>query len=204
LWHCPCHSLKKKIKKSYLRFYDKKLEINMIFSQIKEIRIKNIPLVITATLCLFLTYSHPVSAQNKGFGIGFIVGEPTGLSAKLWTSPQNAFDFGLGWSFGGDRISNFKGTHNGSRIHFHMDYLWHSFNAIQSTERFPLYYGIGGRFNAGGGYDNSFGVRGVFGIAWLPHSTPLDVFLEVVPVLQLVRSTTFGLDAGLGMRFYFK
>ena len=161
---------------------------------------RSLLLIFIATM-LFIT--KPISAQDHGFGLGFVIGEPTGLSAKLWTSPENAFDFGLGWSIGGDRISNFNGTHHGSRIHFHMDYLWHSFNAIRSTERFPLYYGIGGRFNSGGGYDSSFGVRGVFGIAWLPHSAPLDVFLEVVPVLQLTRSTGFGIDAGLGMRFYF-
>jgi hypothetical protein len=156
----------------------------------------------TVTICLTLIYSNILFAQDHGFGLGFIIGEPTGISAKLWTSPENAFDFGLGWSIGGDRITD-NTIHEGSRIHFHMDYLWHSFNAIRSEERFPLYYGIGGRINSGGGYDNSFGVRGVFGVAWLPHSTPLDVFFEIVPVLQLIRSTNFGLDAGLGVRFYF-
>ena len=133
-----------------------------------------------------LISAKPITAQDHGFGLGIIFGEPTGLSAKLWTSKINAFDFGLGWSVGGDRISNkVRYEYYGSRIHFHMDYLWHSFNAISSTERFPLYYGIGGRFNSGGNYDGSFGIRGVFGIAWFPHSTPIDIFLELVPVLQL-------------------
>ena len=36
-------------------------------------------------------------AQQRKFGLGVIIGEPTGLSAKLWTSSVNAFDFGLGW-----------------------------------------------------------------------------------------------------------
>jgi len=146
----------------------------------------------------------PIFAQDHGFGLGVILGEPTGLSAKLWTSNVNAFDFGLGFSVGGDRLS-YKGNYNNSsRVHFHMDYLWHSFNAISSSERFPLYYGIGGRFNSGGGYDGSLGVRGVFGIAWLPHSTPIDVFFEVVPVLQLTSSVGFGIDAGLGIRYFFQ
>jgi hypothetical protein len=159
-------------------------------------------LLFAITLSVTFIISQTSFAQDRGFGLGIIVGEPTGISAKLWTSPVNAFDFGLGWSIGGDRITN-KSVHEGSRIHFHMDYLWHSFNAIRSKERFPIYYGIGGRINSGGGYDSSFGVRGVFGVAWLPRSTPLDVFFEIVPVLQLIRSTDFGLDAGLGARFYF-
>ena len=160
--------------------------------------------LVVAFLSMLLIFVKPVSAQDHGFGIGFVIGEPTGLSAKLWTSKKNAFDFGLGWAVGPDRVSDFHGVHYGSRVHFHMDYLWHSFNAIRSEQRFPLYYGIGGRFNSGGGYDSSFGVRGVFGIAWLPRDAPLDVFLEVVPVLQLTQSTGFGMDAGLGMRFYFE
>lgn len=98
-------------------------------------------------LVLMMILAKPSAAQDHGFGMGLILGEPTGLSAKLWTSKINAFDFGLGVSVGGDRISH-KGNYDKSgRIRFHMDYPWHSFNAISSTERFPLYYGIGGRFN---------------------------------------------------------
>jgi hypothetical protein len=144
------------------------------------------------------------AGQDRRFGLGVMVGEPTGISAKLWTSPVNAFDFGLGWSFGGDRIGAYKGVYDGaSRVHFHMDYLWHAFDAIHSSERFPLYYGIGGRINTGAGYDGSVAVRGVFGIAWLPHNTPVDIFLELVPSLQLTSSTGFALDAALGARYYF-
>ena len=59
------------------------------------------------------------------------------------------------------------------------------------------------RVNNGGGYDASLAIRGVFGIAWLPHNTRIDVFLELVPSLELTSTTGFGLDAGLGARFYF-
>jgi hypothetical protein len=162
---------------------------------------KNILFVMV--LGLMMIFAKPITAQDHGFGMGLILGEPTGLSAKLWTSRDNAFDFGLGVSVGGDRIryqGNYKGT---GRIHFHMDYLWHAFNAISSTERFPLYYGIGGRYNSGGGYDGSLGIRGVFGIAWFPHSTPIDVFLELVPVFQVTPLTGLGIDAGLGIRYFF-
>ena len=155
-------------------------------------------------LAIMIILSKPIEAQDRGFGLGVILGEPTGISAKLWTSKENAFDFGLGWSVGGDRIT-YKGNYDGgSRVHFHMDYLWHSFNAIRSSERFPLYYGIGGQFNSGAGYDASFGVRGVFGIAWFPHSTPIDVFIEIVPVFQVTPSAGLGFDAGLGARYFFE
>ena len=141
--------------------------------------------------CLFFAVQNSI-AQDRGFGLGVIIGEPTGLSAKLWTSPVNALDFALGWA-----------TRGGDQTDFHMDYLWHSFETIHSSERFPLYYGIGGRVITGPGNDGSLGVRGVFGIAWLPHNTPVDVFLELAPTLQLTSSTGFYIDAGIGARFYF-
>jgi hypothetical protein len=157
--------------------------------------------VITFFLFLFGTGAF---AQERPFGLGIILGEPTGISAKLWVSPARALDFGLGWSLGGDRINNYTGRYDGgSRVHFHMDYLWHWFEAIHSSERFPLYTGIGGRINTGAGYNSSAAVRGVFGIAWLPRQAPVDVFLELVPSLQIAQSTGFAIDAGLGARYFF-
>jgi len=154
-------------------------------------------------VCVLFTVQQSL-AQQHNFGLGIIIGEPTGLSAKLWTSPATAFDFGLGWSVGGDRIGPYNGYYDGSsRVHFHMDYLWHAFDAIRSSERFPVYYGIGGRINSGGGYNSSTAVRGVFGIAWIPRTTPIDIFLELVPSLQLTSSTGFAIDAGFGARYYF-
>ena len=151
-------------------------------------------------LCLFVVVQGSI-AQERTFGLGIILGEPTGISAKLWTSHINAFDFGLGWSNGG--VYNNNNINNGSRTHFHMDYLWHSFEVIHSTDRVPIYYGVGGLIYSGAGYDAALAVRGVFGIAWMPRETPIDIFLELVPTLQLTQSTNFGIDAGIGIRYYF-
>ena len=155
-------------------------------------------------ICLFLVVQVSV-AQDRKFGLGIIFGEPTGVSAKLWTSPVNAFDFGLGWSVGGDRIGNYSGNYDGgTRVHFHMDYLWHSFDAINSVERFPIYYGVGGRINTGAGYNSSLAIRGVIGIAWMPRDTPIDIFAELAPSLQLTSLSGFGIDAGIGARYFFQ
>ncbi len=48
-------------------------------------------------LCVFFSVQTS-NAQERKFGLGVMIGEPTGFSAKLWTSNSNAFDFGLGWS----------------------------------------------------------------------------------------------------------
>jgi hypothetical protein len=155
-------------------------------------------------LFIIIFSSHNLKAQSRKFGLGVIVGEPTGLSAKLWTSNKNALAFGLGWSVEGYRFNGFDRAYdNATRTHIHIDYLWHSFYAISSNGQFPLFYGVGGRINTGPEYNGTFGVRGVIGIAWQPRDTPLDIFIEVVPTLNLISSTGFGIDAGIGARYFF-
>ena len=137
-------------------------------------------------------------AQNNGLGVGLIIGEPTGLSLKLWTSPNRAIDVGLGWS-----VFQHQNDTETTRIHLHMDFLRHSFNAIRAQERIPVYYGIGGRFIGGSGSQSSLALRGVLGIAWMPNYTPLDLFLEIAPSIDIIPATNFNLDAALGIRYYF-
>lgn len=132
-----------------------------------------------------------------------MLGEPTGISAKYWTSGTNAFAFGVGWYDEAIVRGRFGYYYAGTRFHAHADYLWHDFGVIHSSERFPLFYGVGGRMETGGVESPNVGVRGVVGIAWLPHATPLDVFFEVAPTLQVAPSTTFGVGVGLGSRYFF-
>jgi hypothetical protein len=154
-------------------------------------------------LCICISLNKTF-AQEGQFGLGVILGEPTGISAKLWTSQTTAFDFGLGRSIGGDRINNNDIHFDGSnRYHIHFDYLLHDFNAVGLTGQYPIYYGIGARFNEGGGYDNSFAVRFVIGLAWMPHDSPIDMFIEFVPSLQLTSKPGFAIDSALGLRYYF-
>lgn len=154
-------------------------------------------------LCLFLGV-HESVAQASGFGLGVSTGDATGISAKVWTSPVNAVDFGIGWSTVDDRTGRRPGFYGiGSRVHTHMDYLWHLFGAIDSPEQFPLYYGVGWRVNSGAGYDVSVAFRAVLGIEWVPRGAPIDVFFELTPSLQLTSATDVGVDVGMGARYYF-
>jgi hypothetical protein len=160
--------------------------------------------IMILTLFLFLlNVSSDNNAQNKKVGLGIIVGEPTGLSAKLWLNGNNALALGLGWSVEGYRFNGVDDDYDKvTRTHLHIDYLWHSFYAISSNGQFPLYYGLGGRINTGPVYGGTFGIRALLGVAWLPRSTPLDIFFEIAPTLLLVNSTGFGIDAGIGARFF--
>lgn len=127
---------------------------------------------------------------QKSFGIGIILGEPTGLSAKLWTGSSNAFDFAAAWSF--------KGSGN---LLLQADYVWHSGLSKTSSGNFLVYYGIGGRVIFSN--DPDVGVRIPVGLDYIFSSAPIDIFLEVVPVMDFIPSTNFNLNGGVGIRFWF-
>ena len=141
---------------------------------------------------VILFFSINSYGQDKGFGIGVMIGEPTGLSAKYWLNDVNALDFGLAYSF----------VRKNSAVSLHADYLYHAFDIIKSNYRIPIYYGFGARLRLVSGDDNALGARGVIGVAWLSDRALFDVFLEVVPVFNLFPSTSLNLDAAIGTRFY--
>ena len=152
-------------------------------------------------LLVALVVAHS-QAQDRRFGLGVILGDPTGISAKYWTTGTNALAFGVGWSSQAIVVRR-DIVYSSTRFEMHADYLWHAFDAIRSSERFPLFYGVGARLETGGVESPTLGVRGVFGIAWLPHNTSLDVFIEVAPTLQLAPSTGIGVGVGFGSRYFF-
>lgn len=161
---------------------------------------KNFVIFMSLLACCFqarLSY-----AQDHGFGLGVIVGEPTGISGKLWIGERSALDFGFGLSVGGDRLF-YDGNNKFTRVHVHADYLYHFFDVINAGIRVPLYFGTGPRLNFAGDYGTSFGWRGVGGIAWIVKKVPIDIFLEAAPTFQVGHDTGLALEGGLGLRYYF-
>ena len=156
-------------------------------------KLKNV-VILTITILIFS--SSGLHAQNNSgdLGVGFILGEPTGLSLKYWSGGNNAFDLGVAWSFG-DSEAN---------VHIHGDYLIHKFDLID-VERgsLPFYYGLGARFNIRGNQDARVGLRIPLGLSYYFPNDPIEVFFEIVPVLDLAPSTSFSGNSGLGMRYYF-
>ena len=106
---------------------------------------KNIILI----LFLIILLTGISNAQQSGFGLGLIVGEPTGISGKYWMSPWSAIDGAFAWSV----------DKNGG-VQLHSDYLWHNYEIISVIKgKLPIYYGLGAKLVLAS--DNIFGVRGV-------------------------------------------
>ena len=151
---------------------------------------------------------------NKVFGLGLELGEPTGLNGKYFVSPSGALDFGVGWIY--------DHYYYGDGLHLYADYLFHFSLASAQAFELPFYVGPGLRFwdfrycyqglcDYGG---SAIGIRVPFGIAFDFNNAPLDIFLQLVPVLDFVGGdyynryyhdrTHFGIDGTVGIRFWFK
>jgi len=144
---------------------------------------------VTILFSLFIISS--INAQSNGVGVGLIVGEPTGISGKYWTGSTTAFDAALAWSFVDENA-----------FQIHADYLFHNIRLITVSEgKLPFYYGIGARLKTAN--DIKIGVRVPLGLAYLFQNVPIDIFVEVVPILDVIPKTDFQINAALGARYFF-
>jgi hypothetical protein len=138
-------------------------------------------------------------ADKGAIGIGLIIGEPTGITAKLYISDDKAIQAAVGSAF------------IGGGLQAHGDFVFHPW-ILQDRGSFvlPVYLGPGVRFidyyGARGG-DSHFaaGLRGVIGLLFDFKDVPLDVFVEVAGVGEYDFSKGWGaaLNAGAGVRYYF-
>ena len=145
--------------------------------------------VLLAIAILF--FGGVIRAQERGFGLGIILGEPTGLSAKKWLNSHSAIDGAVAWSLV-----------TPSSFHVHADYLYHDFNIFNVKKgKLPLYFGIGFKIRIGD--EDRLGIRIPVGICYIFEQAPLDIFLELGPVLDLTPATKLRLTSSIGIRYYF-
>jgi hypothetical protein len=138
----------------------------------KGVSMRKLSLSVLVALLLLVNLSY-------GLGLGVMLGEPSGLSAKYWMSGKNAIAGGLAWSLG-------NSDSNSGYLHLHADYLIHNNNLINiSGTTLPFYYGLG----AGIGLANDFylGARIPVGVGYWFAGKKFDAFLELVPTVGLLR-----------------
>ena len=145
---------------------------------------------------------------NKTFGLGIMLGAPTGLSGKYFIGPSTAIDFGVG------AIAFYRGR-NG--VHVHADYLVHPLSFASTPEfELPLYVGIGARlydFDDKPGSETTaehglaLGVRAPIGLALDFNNVPLDAFFELALVADIFvgydEAVGIDLNGAIGVRYYF-
>lgn len=154
-----------------------------------------------------------LSFANQGgpFGLGIILGEPTGICGKYWLGNTNAIDAAIGF----DDFS------------IHADYLWHFWNVFPqpSSGKIGAYMGPGvvikdhdhdhdhDRYDDDDD-DTTFGIRFPLGIAYETPHHPFEIFVELVPILEFSDDDDHDgddddddldleLDGAIGVRFFF-
>lgn len=145
----------------------------------------------TLLIVLLLVCAGVMPART--LGVGFILGQPTGLSFKVPTGGGHAIDGGLSWSDGDGDASTF---------HVHVDYLFQKRNVI-ALEKGPgihLHYGFGLRLRDHA--DTHCGLRFPVGLNYTFARTPIEIFFEFAPVFDLAPATRLDANAGVGVRFY--
>jgi hypothetical protein len=149
--------------------------------------------------CLLAITPRTVHAQGS-FGIGLIVGEPTGISWKYQLNDRHALDGALGFS-------------PFDRMRLHVDYLW--LNRAFNDRQFTLSYGAGLAIGFGKRWvdgrrgvlcyvvqEAALAIRIPVGLSYQIPRTPLEAGLEIAPLLILGPEAGWGFDGGLILRIY--
>ena len=139
-------------------------------------------------------------AEKGTIGIGLVLGEPSGVTAKIYLQDDQAIQIALGSSFYADAWQA------------NAEYLWHPW-ILQDRDTLVLasYLGPGVRamrYNEGRAGDDAhfaMGVRAVIGLLFDFKEVPLDVFLEAGGVVEYDFTEGFGpgFNIGAGVRYYF-
>jgi len=160
--------------------------------------------VLVAFMLFALAFGIPEARSDNGLGVGLIVGEPTGISVKNWIGENRAIDAAAAWSFSGN-----------DSFQLHADYLFHNFFLTlpdDFTGQLPVYFGVGCSVKLTDTNDQngrndekaSVGIRIPLGISYLFADAPVDIFAEIVPILDVAPDTDLDINAAIGVRFYFR
>ncbi|MDD8019103.1 MAG: hypothetical protein PHP42_12065 [Bacteroidota bacterium] len=147
---------------------------------------------------------HAQTPQGKKFGLGIMLGDPTGLTAKIAVSRENEITLSAGTSYFGS-------------LRLGIDYTWR-FDVFRSPI-LHLYTGPGavvgighsdgfiyksynGRFYFRPAGESGLAVRGIVGLDFTLQHDPIEFFFEVGPLVGIIPAFGSSMDAAIGIRFY--
>jgi hypothetical protein len=168
------------------------------------------PAILSTLLALTAVSGFVTPAQAVGrSALGIMVGEPSGLSGKLWLDASHAVDAGLAYS-----LNDFLLLQGSYLVHFGA--LSEQLKASEPALRqIRPYIGIGGilffsMLDSGSersgfrqnGDDTGLALRIPLGLEWM--SSKLGVFAELAPGIGILPSTFTVMGGSVGVRYYFQ
>ncbi|WP_420153765.1 hypothetical protein [Siphonobacter sp.] len=165
---------------------------------------------------VLLAGSHVSFGQAKKYAVGFKVGEPLGLNARMYLNNNRAIDVGLGtygMLWGRERKYGPHGRFKNTGWTLNANYLFHTGN---EGKRFQAYYGFGGQITSRrsfpdrlasiNGYENKTGIgaSGLAGVEYFLRDSPLSLFADAGLYVELLPVPIFmHVQGGIGVRFNF-
>lgn len=168
-------------------------------------------IIFTVFLLVFISNTvvsaklRPDTNESKfdKIGVGLLLGDPLGISGKMWISKEMAFD-------GVISVSAVR------PFYVHADYLLHNYELLKAQEKesrlksavkdpkatdFIFYYGAGAYASYWSSGAIGIGARLPVGIEYLVN--PFDIFVELAPTFSLTPSMGLSIYGGIGVRFNF-
>lgn len=161
--------------------------------------IRRLSCVLSVTVVLAATAST-VEAQDRSrgrFGLGVVLGSPTGLSMEFGLAASSALHLAVG-------LEGINDQGRDDDVYVHL--VWRFYLAeLATTPDFtlPLYLGVGPYIADIGNDDISLGARAPVGIAFSFNSVPIDLFLEIALLLRVVEDVDLGIGGAIGFHYFF-
>lgn len=168
----------------------------------REKRARAWVLVLLLALALALVLAAPARSApaSERFGLGIVLGSPSGISLKI---PQGAQSLNVIVGYDLDNDPPGPGPEwDDDYVYVGVDYVWYNYELIRVKQgRLPLYFGPGAY--AAIADRTVVGVRFAVGLEYQFARAPFDIFLELGPRVNVVPDTDADVFAGLGARFFF-
>jgi hypothetical protein len=153
-------------------------------------------------LFLVLILSIPSLCFAKTWGLGAVIGAPTGLSANYFLQENRTIHSTLAYDFNGD-----------DALQFASHYTWRMNNLHFEKVKLGWFYGVGGRFafsnhdhnhkHHNDDHDFEMGPSGTIGIFHEFEKVPLEVFLKGNLTVNIIEDTDVDADVMLGLHYNF-
>lgn len=134
----------------------------------------------------------PARAERGAFGIGIIAGQPTGVTGEYRMSDRTAIDLAVGIDLFSD-----------NDLYVHGDFLFILPDLLGGGSVGLSPYLGPGLFFVNGNNDVFLGARVPFGLSFDFTKAPLQIFLELAPILVVVPDADLDIGGAIGFRYYF-
>jgi len=147
------------------------------------------PLIVLFILISVLLFSSSVYAAKATHGVGFELGNLSGVSYKAWLNKKKAIHSTVGWDS------------SGGAVIVKADYLFHKIGIYPLEKgKLSLFYGTG--FSANFEIDMVLTLRAPIGLTYEFEKKPYDIYFNYTPGLSFLPGFKLGQAYGLGFLYW--